>query len=69
MKYHLIVNRVFIAAAVGIAGLSSLMAQSYLGGVRGLVQDPGGAVIASAKVTLANEATTVSRATVTNAQG
>jgi len=44
-------------------------AQSFVGGARGLVQDPGGAVIAGATVTLANQATGLSRTTVTNATG
>ena len=35
---------------------SSTFAQQFVGGVRGLVQDPGGAVIPSATVTLKNEA-------------
>src|SRR6185369_13435667 len=43
--------------------------QSYQGGVRGVVQDPGGAIIADAKVTLINQATNVPRAALSNAQG
>ncbi len=44
-------------------------AQSFVGGVRGIVQDPGGAVIANANVTLRNDATGTVRTTVTNQQG
>ena len=43
--------------------------QSYQGGIRGVVQDPGGAAVADAKVTLLNQATNNSRATLTNQQG
>jgi hypothetical protein len=48
---------------------SALWAQSYQGGLRGVVQDPGGAIIADAKVALVNQATNVSRATLSNPQG
>jgi hypothetical protein len=43
--------------------------QSFVGGVRGLVQDPGGAVIANANVSLRHDATGTMRTTVTNTQG
>jgi hypothetical protein len=62
-------NRVFLMAACGVLSVSLLPAQSYVGGVRGLVQDAGGAVMANAKVNLINEATQVTRATVTNGSG
>jgi hypothetical protein len=52
-----------------MSAVPTLMAQSYLGGVRGLVQDPGGAVVADAKVTLTNQEKQTSRATVSSAQG
>jgi hypothetical protein len=56
---------------VSLAALASttLWAQSYQGGLRGVVQDPGGAIIADAKVALVNQATNVSRSTLSNAQG
>ena len=63
------VHRVLLAAICGLVSLAPLSAQSYLGGVRGLVKDSGGAVIANAKVNLINEATQVTRATVSNAEG
>src|ERR1700755_2069566 len=44
----------FLAA---LSMISVVFAQSFVGGVRGLIQDPGGAVIASANVTLRNDAT------------
>src|ERR1700688_852121 len=59
----------FAAVLTGLAGASLLPAQSYLGGVRGLIQDPNSASIADAKVTLINAATQVSRSTISNAQG
>src|SRR5438045_7077231 len=52
----------FLAAA-------ALWGQSYQGGVRGVVHDPGGSIIAGAKVTLVNQETNVSRATLGNRQG
>ena len=55
---------VFLALAAG-----TLWAQSYQGGVRGMVRDPGGSVIPAAKVVLINQATSVSRSTLTNALG
>ena len=48
---------------------AALFAQSYLGGVRGLSQDSGGAVVVNAKVTLTNSATQSSRTTISNAAG
>src|SRR5580693_6189868 len=48
---------------------TSAFAQSYLGGVRGLVQDPGKATIATAKVTLTNQGTNVARSELSNASG
>ena len=47
----------------------TLCAQTYQGGVRGLVQDPDGAAIPAAKVTLVNQATGVLRSTVCGATG
>ncbi len=56
-------------AALGILGVSTISAQNFVGGVRGLVQDPGGAVIVGATVTLTNDATGVARTSTTNATG
>lgn len=55
----------FLAAACTTGGF----AQSYLGGIRGLIQDPAKAVIATAKVTLTNEGTNVSRSELSNVSG
>ena len=64
-----VVSRTLIAALFGIAGASLLTAQSYLGGIRGSIQDSGGAVIVNAKVTLIDEAKQTSRSTISSAQG
>jgi len=56
---------ILLAAAI----TSGAFAQSYLGGVRGLVQDPGKASIATAKVTLTNQGTNVARSGLSNGQG
>ena len=59
------------AGAALLAGLMAITlgAQSYQGGIRGSVTDPQGAVIASAKVTLTNDATGEMRSTLTNSAG
>jgi hypothetical protein len=46
-----------------------LAAQSYFGGLRGSVSDAGGAVMATVKVTLTDEATNASRSVLTNETG
>ncbi|MBS1855748.1 MAG: TonB-dependent receptor [Acidobacteria bacterium] len=62
MKLH-------IAIGVLLSVSASLWAQSYLGGVRGAVVDPGGAAIATAKVSLTDEASGAVRATLSNSEG
>lgn len=57
------------ALALVCMSVGGLWAQSYQGGVRGVVHDPGGAVIADAKVMLVNQSTNGSRATLSNPQG
>src|SRR5690349_15351904 len=56
-------------AVLFLSAAGLLSAQNYQGGVRGLVQDPEGAAVPGAKVTLVNQATTVARSTVTGATG
>jgi len=56
-------------AVFAIVAVSTLSAQSFVGQVRGVVQDPGGAVIANATVTLTNTATNVARNATSNATG
>jgi hypothetical protein len=68
VKNHL-TTRVVSVAAAGAAAALLLVAQSYVGGVRGAIQDQGSAVMADAKVTLTNAATNVSRSTITNGSG
>ena len=56
--------------AAGFAFFSaSLMAQTFLGGIRGSVTDKSGAVIPEAKVTVTDEGTGIARSTVSNAEG
>ena len=56
-----------IVRATGLLVLSAaalvLHAQSYYGGVRGIVLDPNGGAIAAAKVTLTDEGTGTQRTT------
>jgi len=47
----------------------ALSAQNFVGGVRGLIQDPGGAVISGAVVALVNSATGTSRSAISNSLG
>jgi hypothetical protein len=58
-----------LAVAYSLLGCSWVGAQTFQGGIRGSVSDPTGAAIGTAKVTLTDEATAVSRATVTNTGG
>jgi len=62
-------NRVLGISAAFLLLCSLICAQSFVGGVRGLVQDPGGATIANANVTLRNDATGTVRTTISNSQG
>ena len=48
---------------------ASLYAQSFQGGIRGLVTDAGGGAVAGAKVSLVDEGTNSVRATLTNESG
>ena len=52
-----------------LIGSTLLSAQSTGGRILGRVSDPSGAVLAGVKVTLANEATGVTRDSVTNDSG
>ena len=57
----------FVLAALLLTALA--LAQSFQGNLRGRVADPSGSPAAGARITLTDEATTLSRATVTNDQG
>jgi trimeric autotransporter adhesin len=48
---------------------ASLSAQTFLGGIRGTVTDKTGAVIAEAKITITDEGTGITRATISNSDG
>jgi hypothetical protein len=48
---------------------ATLYAQSYYGGIRGVVQDPNGGAVANAKVSLINEGTSETRSALTNGAG
>ena len=61
--------QITLGALIATAITTSIWAQSYQGGLRGIVLDSGGGIVASAKVTLVDEATSHNRATVTNASG
>ncbi len=62
-------KRLLIACVFSILSLSLLEAQTFQGGVRGIVTDPGGAAVPNVKVTLVDEATTETRSTLSNAVG
>ncbi|MBI4473059.1 MAG: TonB-dependent receptor, partial [Acidobacteria bacterium] len=63
------IRRVVFACLLMLFGAASILGQSYQGGIRGAVNDPGGAVIPGVQVVLINEGTNVSRETVTNETG
>jgi hypothetical protein len=48
---------------------ASLWAQTFLGGIRGSVTDKSGAVIPEAKITITDQATGISRSTISNNEG
>ena len=58
-----------ILLALCLVVAAPLAAQSYQGGIRGRVSDASGAMVTGSKVTLIDEATHVSRATITNPEG
>ncbi len=58
-----------VALSYCLLGCSWVGAQTFQGGIRGAVTDPTGAAVGTAKVTLTNEATGVSRSTVTSTGG
>ena len=57
-----------VALVCGMLASGVAMAQSYQGGLRGAIKDPGG-VLPGVDVTLTNEQTSVKRSTVTNERG
>jgi hypothetical protein len=63
------IRRFIAASAISFAFAAVLAAQSFTGGLRGLVQDPGGANIPGATITLTNEASAVVQTTSSNGSG
>ena len=61
--------KIILRASIAAAMTASIWAQSYQGGLRGIVVDSAGGSVASAKVSLVDEATSQNRATITNASG
>ena len=59
----------FVTSLFTLAAASGVWGQTFQGAVRGAVSDPTGAAIGTAKVTLTDEATGVSRATLTGTGG
>ena len=60
----------YLCTTALILGCSlGLNAQTFQGGVRGIVTDPGGAIVPTVKVTLLDEATSEQRSTLTNNSG
>src|SRR5580704_4339761 len=64
-----IARRLFPVWIVALCASPAAVAQAGRGGINGLVTDPTGATIPSAKVTAVNDATGVTRSTVTTAAG
>lgn len=65
-------NRVapcLLASAAVLSMAAPTYAQSYYGTLKGLVKDPAGAAVANAQVTITDEATKISRSTVTTGSG
>ena len=60
---------VCLAVAISILAPTVLSAQSAAGRILGRIADPSGAVLAGAKITLLNEATGISRNTLSNESG
>jgi hypothetical protein len=61
--------RAGIIALFLTVSIAPLSAQTFQGGIRGKVSDVSGAVVALSKVTLIEEGTSISRATVSNDEG
>src|SRR5258707_15427411 len=62
MRLHIALGAVWLAA-------TPLWSQSFLGGVRGSVVDPGGAAVTNSKISLIDEASGVTRSTLSNSEG
>jgi hypothetical protein len=62
-------GRALPALGLLLLSTSAIYAQNVLGGIRGLIADAQGAVLANAKVSLIDEGTNLNRSTVSNAVG
>ncbi|MDQ6699903.1 MAG: TonB-dependent receptor [Acidobacteriota bacterium] len=69
MQYQRLFPTAVVCLAVALAVPAFLIAQSYQGGVRGIVTDSAGGILANTKVTLIDEGTNVSRAALSNSAG
>src|SRR5271170_3862589 len=65
----IVARRLFAVWIIVLCASAAAFAQAGRGGIYGLVSDPTGAAIPSAKVTAVNAATGVTRSTVTTAAG
>jgi hypothetical protein len=63
------VHTALLTSCLAGALAAPLLSQSYQGGIRGLATDPQGAAVASARVTLTDQATSIARTTLTNESG
>src|SRR5215813_13081079 len=61
--------RAWVCSAFCLIAVAKCGAQSYHGGVRGLITDAAGAAMPSARVTLKDQSTNVVRTTATNEAG
>ena len=68
MRSKLFFRGVYAAVTIALAA-GTMWGQTFQGSVRGLVQDPGGAVISGAKVDLVDQATNITRSTLSNGAG
>ena len=62
-------SNLFVATILTLTAASGLWGQTFQGAVRGTVSDPTGAAVGTAKVTLADQATGIARATLTGTGG
>ncbi|ADW69922.1 outer membrane beta-barrel protein [Granulicella tundricola] len=62
-------SRLLFLASTPIIAVSSMMAQSNYGAVRGIVTDVSGSIVSKAEVTITSEATKLTRTTTANGSG
>ena len=69
MKLSFSKSTVLMLVALAFSSAIPAFGQSFQGGLRGTIRDQGGAIIPGVEASLINEATAVSRATITNETG